>query len=197
MRTRRQESPESLRTEHHLLKTLLATNAVPQGSVCPLSELDETIEWHSFVELGFLQELPVTDGIGLQLTDQGMQKVSLALSLHSSRNLLAVRPGLPLLEMTLLELIVSSLEDGWSWQPLPKMRSARARLSYASGADKVAYFSQTSAPHKLYVVCLLRSADLCEQGVRIPHWVEAPARVCVSAKKFQVFELEWGLLCGH
>ena len=168
--------------EHDFVVSLLHAKATPNAAVVPHEYSEQDAMVTGFLDRGLVQHALTEDGApGLQLSAEGVESVTILLRLSNSKPLLEIRHGVPLAELTLHELMQSSLQEGWQWNMLPKKKRDRCKLVYTAGADKLAYFSRTSMPHKLYVVCLLRSGELCERGQHIPHYVDAPAKVRASA----------------
>ena len=112
----------------------------------------------------------------VQLTLSGRKLLSLLFGVTQLSTLLATRQEMRLLDLCLHELIMLSVSAGWEWKCLPARRSEKRLLVYKAGEPKIAYFSPTCPPHKLYVICLLRSADLCSDGRGLPHWTATPAK---------------------
>ena len=119
-----------------------------------------------------------------ELTQRGKRLLNVVYGLANPSPALVVRSEMHLGDLSLHELITQTLAEGWAWQELPKRRSEKLQLSYKAGDPKIAYYAANVTPHKLYVICLIRSVDLCSDGKAIPHWTDTPAKVrCSGSRK--------------
>ena len=176
-----------LQLRHELLDMLTSSNAYASSSSCldvvgeELLRLQDCIR--EFVALDLISSvaMPLRDyGAQLAITVLGAQRITSVVTLADPSPLLVVRPEKPLTELTLHELMLRTIDEGWMWRSLPSGRLKRQSLKYKIGEEKVAYFNPTALPHRLYLVCLLRCADLCKDDGTIPHCVKNPAQVGID-----------------
>ena len=102
-----------------------------------------------------------------------MRRLTGVVHLENARPVFPVREK-ALTELTLHELVMRLLQEGWVWGVLPQSRAERSRLFHVPGEEKKFYIDNRTLMHKLYIIALLRADHL---HVEVPHFSLRPAQV--------------------
>ena len=109
-----------------------------------------------------------------RLTADGLSRLSLMEKLEQPINLFSVRPDLALEDRSSMELAMMLQGEGWNWQEwISKSRQTRktgkSPSEYRRG-DELTWYSTTRSVSKYYLMCLLKSSTLFDNGlVAVPH----------------------------